>query len=203
MNVGKQLDHSEKHLGRVFSWPSPDSQTCFFLRIVYAVVCNCVKITLLDVILPLLSTSRRIQRVVLFKYVSHTIYMSSSFSLVTIIKLMKAGVWVCEPRRRHFNFASLCKADTIQMYGLDIPQQPKLYLVLDLVWYAQRRRTFRLERNPDFSCCAMLLNAQMSGILAATQKLAYDFVAHTTPRVVYSRPFRPCIVVQNLGLILI
>ena len=36
--------------------------------------------------------------------------------------------------------------------------------------YAQRRRTFRLERNPDFSRCAMLLNTgtQISGILAAT-----------------------------------
>ena len=28
-----------------------------------------------------------------------------------------------------------------------------------LGWYAQRRRTLRLERNPNFSRCAMLLNA--------------------------------------------
>ena len=35
-------------------------------------------------------------------------------------------------------------------------------------WYAQRRRTFRLESIPDFSRCAMLLNAPISGILAAT-----------------------------------
>ena len=33
-------------------------------------------------------------------------------------------------------------------------------------WYAQRRLTVRLERNPDFCRCAMLLNAQISGFLA-------------------------------------
>ena len=38
---------------------------------------------------------------------------------------------------------------------------------LGLGWYAQRRRTFRLERNTDFSRCAMFLNAQIPGILAA------------------------------------
>ena len=41
------------------------------------------------------------------------------------------------------------------------------------VWYAQRRRSlplglFRLERNTDFSRCAMLLNAQISGLVAAS-----------------------------------
>ena len=41
-------------------------------------------------------------------------------------------------------------------------------------WYAQRRR------NPEFRRCAMLFNAQISGMLAATQKLTYDFVVHTT-----------------------
>ena len=35
-------------------------------------------------------------------------------------------------------------------------------------WYAERRRTFRLELDPDFSRCAILLNAQIAGILAAT-----------------------------------
>ena len=39
---------------------------------------------------------------------------------------------------------------------------------IDLGRYAQRRRTFKLERSPDFSRGAMLLNAQISGILAAT-----------------------------------
>ena len=34
---------------------------------------------------------------------------------------------------------------------------------------------------PFFSRCAMLLNAQISGIRAATQKLTYDFVVHITP----------------------
>ena len=34
--------------------------------------------------------------------------------------------------------------------------------------YAQRRRTVRLERNPDFSRCAMVLNEQISGIPTAT-----------------------------------
>ena len=34
--------------------------------------------------------------------------------------------------------------------------------------YAQRRRTFTLERNPGFDRCTMSLNAQISGILAAT-----------------------------------
>ena len=30
------------------------------------------------------------------------------------------------------------------------------------MWYARRRRTFRVEINPDFSLCAMLLNVQYS-----------------------------------------
>ena len=38
-------------------------------------------------------------------------------------------------------------------------------------WYAQRRRTFRLERNPDLIRCAMLLDEQISGILAVTLEL--------------------------------
>ena len=42
-----------------------------------------------------------------------------------------------------------------------------LVLCSVLVRYAQRRRAFMLERIPDFSGCAMLLNAQISGILAA------------------------------------
>ena len=46
-------------------------------------------------------------------------------------------------------------------------------------WYAQRRCIFTLERYPDFSRRAMLLNAQISGILAATLKQSYDFVVHT------------------------
>ena len=50
-------------------------------------------------------------------------------------------------------------------------------------WYAQQGRNFRLERNPDFSRCAMLLNAQISGILAATKKLTYIFVVRTTPTI--------------------
>ena len=37
--------------------------------------------------------------------------------------------------------------------------------------------TFILERNPEFNRCAMLLNAQKN---AATQKLTYDFIMHTT-----------------------
>ena len=37
-----------------------------------------------------------------------------------------------------------------------------------------------LERNPEFSRRAMLLNAQISEILAASYKLTYDFVVHTT-----------------------
>ena len=40
--------------------------------------------------------------------------------------------------------------------------------MVDLGWYAQRRRTFTLERDPDFSRRAMLLNEQISEILAAT-----------------------------------
>ena len=47
---------------------------------------------------------------------------------------------------------------------------------------AQRRCTFTLERNADFGRRAMLLNAENSGIPAATQKLIYTFVVHTTPR---------------------
>ena len=43
-----------------------------------------------------------------------------------------------------------------------------LDLNLDLGRYAQRRRTFRPERNPDFSRCAMLLTVQISGIPTAT-----------------------------------
>ena len=42
-------------------------------------------------------------------------------------------------------------------------------LNLDLGWYAQRRCTFRPKRNPDFCRCAILLNAQISGILYGTQ----------------------------------
>ena len=40
---------------------------------------------------------------------------------------------------------------------------------LDLGWYAQRRCTFTLERNADFGRRAMLLNAENSGIPAATR----------------------------------
>ena len=36
-----------------------------------------------------------------------------------------------------------------------------------------------LECNPDFSRCAVLLNAQIPGIPTATYKLAYDYVEHT------------------------
>ena len=54
---------------------------------------------------------------------------------------------------------------------------------LDLGWYAQGRRTFRLKSNPNFDRSAMLLNAQISGILAATFKPTYHFVGHTGPRV--------------------
>ena len=32
-------------------------------------------------------------------------------------------------------------------------------IIVDLGWYAQRRRTFTLERNPDSSRCEVLLNA--------------------------------------------
>ena len=35
-------------------------------------------------------------------------------------------------------------------------------------WYAQRRCTFTLERNADFGRRAMLLNAEISGIPAAS-----------------------------------
>ena len=35
-------------------------------------------------------------------------------------------------------------------------------------WYGQRRCTFTLERNADFGRRAMLLNAENSGIPAAT-----------------------------------
>ena len=35
-------------------------------------------------------------------------------------------------------------------------------------WYAQRRCTFTLKRNADFGRRAMLLNAENSGIPAAT-----------------------------------
>ena len=51
-------------------------------------------------------------------------------------------------------------------------------------WYAHRRRTFRLERNPYFNRCAVLLNAQILGILAATYILTYDFVVQTIPHLV-------------------
>ena len=34
--------------------------------------------------------------------------------------------------------------------------------------------------NPDSSRRTMFLNAQISGILAATWKLTYDFAVHTT-----------------------
>ena len=34
--------------------------------------------------------------------------------------------------------------------------------------YGTKKHTFRLERNPDFSRCAMFLNAKISGNLAAT-----------------------------------
>ena len=50
------------------------------------------------------------------------------------------------------------------------------------VWYAQRRCTLRSERNADFGRRAMLLNAQISGIQAATLKLTYTFLVHTAPR---------------------
>ena len=55
-------------------------------------VCDRVEITLLDVIdlQYLLSKSRPTSRVLLFQYTRHTIYKSVSFSLLTIIKLMKA-----------------------------------------------------------------------------------------------------------------
>ena len=36
-----------------------------------------------------------------------------------------------------------------------------------------------LVRNPNFCRRAMLLNAQISGILGATEKLTYKFVVHT------------------------
>ena len=39
---------------------------------------------------------------------------------------------------------------------------------LDLGRYARRRRSFRVERNRDFSSCAMLSNAQISGVPRAT-----------------------------------
>ena len=53
-------------------------------------------------------------------------------------------------------------------------------VVYDKGWYAQRRCTFTLERNADLGRRAMLLNAENSGIPAATQKLIYTFVVHTT-----------------------
>ena len=37
-----------------------------------------------------------------------------------------------------------------------------------LGWYVERKRTFRLEHNPDYSRCAMVLNVQILGIIAAT-----------------------------------
>ena len=46
-------------------------------------------------------------------------------------------------------------------------------------WYAQRKCKPRLRRNLDFGGCAMLLNAEISENLVATQKLIYDFVVHT------------------------
>ena len=42
-------------------------------------------------------------------------------------------------------------------------------ILLDLGWYAQRRCTFTLGRNADFGRRAMLLNAENSGIPAATR----------------------------------
>ena len=36
-------------------------------------------------------------------------------------------------------------------------------------------------RNADFDHRAKLLNAEISGILAVTLKLTYDFVVHTAP----------------------
>ena len=44
--------------------------------------------------------------------------------------------------------------------------------------YALRRHTFRLENL--YRCCAILLNAQISGTPTATEKLTYDFVVHAT-----------------------
>ena len=50
--------------------------------------------------------------------------------------------------------------------------------------YAQGRLTFTFLRYHDFSRCAMLLNTQISGILATTKKLHYDFFVHIIPRAV-------------------
>ena len=54
----------------------------------------------------------------------------------------------------------------------------------NLGWYAQRKRTFRLKRYPDFSRCIILLEAQNSGNFDAMKKLTCDFVdnVHTTPK---------------------
>ena len=43
-------------------------------------------------------------------------------------------------------------------------------------------RTFRLERNPDFSRCAMLLDAQFFEIVTAMQKLNIDFFEYNIKR---------------------
>ena len=50
----------------------------------------------------------------------------------------------------------------------ELPRHPFSAKSSILGWYAQQRRIFRLERDPDFSRCAMLLNAQISGIPADT-----------------------------------
>ena len=38
-------------------------------------------------------------------------------------------------------------------------------------WYAQQRRNFKCERNPDLSPCAMLLNPEISGTPCSSSNL--------------------------------
>ena len=62
-----------------------------------------------------------------------------------------------------------CKIDyNSKFHALKCARLPGRGFWSVLGWYAQRRRTFRVERNTDFRRRAMLLNARISGILAVT-----------------------------------
>ena len=83
---------SEKKLGRDAVDLQRIAKFVFYTQCALLRVCDCVEITLFDVIDLLLSKSRPeiLSRVLLFQYARHNNYKSAS--LLTLIKFMKADV---------------------------------------------------------------------------------------------------------------
>ena len=90
----KQLDLSEKNLGRDAASVHWIVKFVFYAQCAWLRVCGRFEITLLYEIDLLLSKSRPIilSRVLLFQYTRHANYKSACFNLLTITKSMKADV---------------------------------------------------------------------------------------------------------------